>query len=59
MKLGFGMDFYLQYFKLGIEFKYSVGLTDVLKTRIRKKDEPGGYYILRRKMPFILPLSTG
>jgi hypothetical protein len=42
-EVGFGMDFYLQYFKLGVELKYSIGLTNVLKTRIRKKDEPGGY----------------
>lgn len=42
-EVGFGMDFYLQYFKLGVELKYSVGLTDVLKTRIKNADEPGGY----------------
>ncbi|MBN2273921.1 MAG: PorT family protein [Bacteroidales bacterium] len=42
-ELGFGMDFYLHYFKFGIEFKYSVGLTDVLKTSLKRKDEPGGY----------------
>jgi hypothetical protein len=44
-ELGFGMDFYLQYFKFGIEFKYSVGLTDVLRTSIKKKDENGVYYV--------------
>lgn len=44
-ELGFGMDFYLQHFKFAIEFKYSVGLTDVLRTSIKKKDENGVYYV--------------
>jgi len=38
-EIGAGMDFYLAYFKLGLEFKYSVGLTDVLRRRIDRKGE--------------------
>jgi len=38
-ELGFGMDFYLQYFKFGVEFKYSVGLTNVLRTSIHRHGE--------------------
>ena len=45
-EIGFGMDFYLQYFKFAVEFKYSVGMTDVLKTSIKKKDEDGYYYVV-------------
>lgn len=44
-EIGFGMDFYLRYFKLGVEFKYSVGMTDVLRTRIKKRGDEGIYYI--------------
>jgi predicted NodU family carbamoyl transferase len=33
------MDFYLQYFKFGIEFTYSVGMTNVLRTSITKHGE--------------------
>jgi hypothetical protein len=44
-ELGFGMDFYLQYFKFAIELKYSVGITDVLRTRIRKSGADGTYYV--------------
>lgn len=35
-EIGAGMDFYLQYFKFAIEFKYSVGIRDVLRTSINK-----------------------
>ena len=38
--VGFGMDFYMQYFKLAIELKYSVGLRDVLKTEDKKGEKP-------------------
>ena len=38
-EIGLGMDFYLQYFKFGIEFTYSVGLTNVLRTSITKHGE--------------------
>lgn len=38
-EIGAGMDFYLQYFKFGIEFKYSVGLRNVLQTSITKHGE--------------------
>jgi len=44
-EIGFGIDFYLKYFKFAVELKYSVGLTDVLRTRIKKKDEDGVYYV--------------
>ncbi|MBN1414697.1 MAG: PorT family protein [Bacteroidales bacterium] len=44
-EIGFGMDFYLKYFKFAVELKYSVGITDVLRTRIKKKDEDGVYYV--------------
>ena len=30
LELGYGMDFYLTYFKLGVEIKYSLGLTNIL-----------------------------
>jgi len=38
-EIGAGMDFYLQYFKLGVEFKYSVGLFNVLRTSINRRGE--------------------
>jgi hypothetical protein len=38
-EIGAGMDFYLQYFKFGIEFKYSVGLRNVLQTSVTKHGE--------------------
>jgi len=40
-ELGLGMDFYLPNFKFAIEFKYSVGITDVLRTSITRRDENG------------------
>jgi len=33
------MDFYLQYIKFAVEFKYSVGIRDVLRTSIKKHGE--------------------
>ncbi len=36
-EIGFGVDFYLENFKFAIEFKYSVGLTDVLKRKLNNK----------------------
>jgi len=38
-EIGAGMDFYLQYFKFAIEFKYSVGIRNVLQTSINKHGE--------------------
>jgi hypothetical protein len=38
-EIGAGMDFYLQYFKFGIEFTYSVGMTNVLRTSITRHGE--------------------
>jgi hypothetical protein len=38
-EIGTGMDFYLQYFKFAVEFKYSVGLTNVLRTSITHHGE--------------------
>lgn len=38
-EIGVGMDFYLQYFKFAIEFKYSVGMRDVLQTSLNKNGE--------------------
>ena len=34
-EIGFGMDFYLTYFKFGTEIKYSFGLTNILRTEDR------------------------
>ena len=39
-EVGFGGDFYLTYFKLGIELKYSFGLTDIYRTTDRKGKQP-------------------
>ena len=39
-ELGAGMDFYLVHFKFAIEFKYSVGLTNVLRTSLRGEPPP-------------------
>lgn len=39
-ELGFGMDFYLTYFKLGVEIKYSLGLTNVLANVDRHGEPP-------------------
>jgi hypothetical protein len=44
-ELGVGMDFYLQYFKFAVELKYSVGLTNVLRTQIKKNGPDGTYYV--------------
>jgi hypothetical protein len=38
-EIGAGMDFYLQYFKFAIEFKYSVGIRNVLQTSLNKRGE--------------------
>jgi hypothetical protein len=38
-EIGTGMDFYLKYFKFAVEFKYSVGLNNVLRTSIKKRGE--------------------
>ncbi len=38
-ELGAGTDFYLFFFKLAVEAKYSVGLTNVLRTSMRKHGE--------------------
>lgn len=38
-EMGVGMDFYLQYFKFAVEFKYSVGLMNVLRTSINRRGE--------------------
>jgi hypothetical protein len=44
-ELGLGMDFYLPNFKFAIEFKYSVGITDVLRSSIKKNGPDGVYYV--------------
>lgn len=39
-EIGAGFDFYLEYkLKIGIEFKYSVGVTNVLRTSMNKKGD--------------------
>ena len=38
-EIGVGMDFYLQYFKFAVEFKYSVGIRDVLRTSFNRGGE--------------------
>jgi hypothetical protein len=42
-EIGFGVDFYLQYFKFSVELKYSVGVTDVLKRSLKDSDEGRAY----------------
>jgi hypothetical protein len=37
-EIGLGLDCYLPNFKFAVEFKYSVGITDVLRTSITKSD---------------------
>jgi hypothetical protein len=44
-EIGFGLDFYLPNFKFAVELKYSVGLTNVLRTSIKKSDANGVYYV--------------
>ncbi|MBN1952155.1 MAG: PorT family protein [Bacteroidales bacterium] len=39
-ELGFGMDFYLTFFKLGVEIKYSLGLTNILERVDRHGNPP-------------------
>ena len=39
-EIGYGMDFYLTYFKLGIEIKYSLGLTNLLIREDRHGELP-------------------
>ena len=39
-EIGFGMDFYLTYFKLGTEIKYSFGLTNILDTQDKHGELP-------------------
>jgi hypothetical protein len=38
-EIGTGMDFYLKEFKFAIEFKYSVGIRNVLRTSIKRHGE--------------------
>jgi hypothetical protein len=38
-EIGAGMDFYLTFFKLGVEFKYSSGINDVLRRSINRGGE--------------------
>ncbi len=38
--VGFGMDFYMPYFKLGTEIKYSHGLENIIRRSDRKGDLP-------------------
>jgi|WetSurSiteA1Bulk_404760.scaffolds.fasta_scaffold58946_1 hypothetical protein len=38
-EIGAGMDFYLEYFRFAIEFKYSVGIRNVLRTSMNKHGE--------------------
>jgi len=40
-EIGTGMDFYLTFFKFGIEFKYSVGIFDVLRRTLKDGTTPG------------------
>lgn len=40
LETGIGCDFYLPYFKFGLEFRFSLGLTDVLDHR-QDKENPG------------------
>jgi hypothetical protein len=39
-EIGFGMDFYLVYFKFAVELKYSVGLTNILRKTDNAGDPP-------------------
>jgi len=39
-EIGFGMDFYLQYFKFAIELKSSWGVRNILKTENKKGERP-------------------
>ena len=39
-EIGFGMDFYLTYFKLGTEIKYSFGLTNIINREDRHGELP-------------------
>jgi hypothetical protein len=39
-EIGFGMDFYLTYFKFGTEIKYSFGLSNILRGSDRNGDLP-------------------
>ena len=38
-EIGCGIDFYLEHFKFAIELKYSIGLTDVLKRKLKDKGD--------------------
>lgn len=40
LELGTGMDFYLAYFKFGVEIKYSVGMTNVFSPTNRAGEGP-------------------
>ena len=42
-EIGFGVDFYLEYFKFAVELKYSVGVTNVLKRSLSSKGEDTKY----------------
>jgi hypothetical protein len=42
-EVGFGMDFYLTYFKFGAEIKYSFGLTNILLRSDRNGELPAEY----------------
>ena len=42
-EIGFGMDFYLTFFKFGVELKYSFGLSDILLRSDRKGELPAEF----------------
>jgi hypothetical protein len=42
-EIGFGMDFYLTFFKFAMEIKYSFGLSDILLRSDRKGELPAEY----------------
>ncbi len=39
-EIGTGMDFYLTYFKFAVEFKYSIGMTDIYRDTDRSGAKP-------------------
>jgi hypothetical protein len=40
-ELGFGIDFYFEFFKLSTELKYSVGLRDILMNELTEEERGG------------------
>lgn len=59
IEMGFGVDFYLEFFKFSTEIKLSMGLTDILNHKTNEKEPENAVYVnsLRKLNSNILMIS--